>query len=272
MTAPPRGIAILGMYKSGTTALFYRIKNSLAGDVRTLFEPDRYEPEPADLHRWVLAKVILGAPEPGHDVRYETFRGFGKQLLLVRDPRDWLVSGTLFLIQQDAHLYGDDDKLRRVLDALEQKERDPASLSLTRLLEQIVSADPGRSLSRTLEWMARQFRWVIEFDAGLRDHHRIAYEDLVGGRLRALEDYLGFALPGAAEVAPEHDHVPRTKSSGDWKNWFLDEDVARFRPLFDEYLRRYGYDLDWRPSAHPVILPEHGSAYVARVVRKRRER
>jgi hypothetical protein len=71
-------------------------------------------------------------------------------------------------------------------------------------------------------------------------------------------------------VAPEHDHVPRTKGSGDWKNRLVEEDVVRFRPVFDEYLRRYGYDLDWRPSARPVIRPEHASQYVARVVAKRR--
>jgi len=268
----PGKIAIFGMYKSGTTALFYRIKNSLTGDVHALFEPDRYAPEPADLHRWVLAKVILGAPERGHRVDYATFLDFDKKLVLVRDPRDWVVSGTLFLIQQVAHLYNDDDKLNRVLELLRQKEHSPKSLPLTRLLDQVVRTDPCQSLAETLEWMKRQYRWVIEFESDLGDHCRIKYEDMVGGHLRGLEDYLGFPLTGAAEVAPEHDHVPRTKSSGDWKNWFLAEDVARLRTVFDEYLRRYEYDLDWSPSEQPVVRPEHCSQYVARVVKKRRGR
>ena len=33
---------------------------------------------------------------------------FDKKLVLVRDPRDWLVSGTLLLIQQEAHLDEED--------------------------------------------------------------------------------------------------------------------------------------------------------------------
>ena len=62
--------------------------------------------------------------------------------------------------------------------------------------------------------------------------------------------------------------VPRTKKSGDWKNWFLQEDIDFFRPLFAEYMKRYGYPEDWAISDEPLIYPENGSRFVKSALNK----
>jgi hypothetical protein len=267
-------MVVFGQYRTGTTALFYRIKNSLSGEVRTLFEVVDYAEEPDDARRDVLAKVILRTPEtpdPRGATRYERFMGFDKQLYLVRDPRDWLVSGLLFAIQQEPRVYNDAAALGRIVALLSQKERDPRSISLLKILDAILLSPSRNSLDSVTAWMRRQHEWLAAFEDGLRGHYRITYEDLVDGKLRGLEAYLGFALTGSDDVTAEHDHVPRTKRYGNWRDWFLEEDVAHFRRVFEAYLHRHGYPEEWRLNTAPVIRPEHCTQYVARVVEKRRQ-
>ncbi|NCC52646.1 MAG: hypothetical protein EOM20_15705 [Spartobacteria bacterium] len=264
-------IVIFGQYKTGTTALFYKIRNSLPPTTRILFEPREFMPEPGDESRAVLAKVILGDPACEPDpVRYPTFSDFTKKIYIVRDPRDWLVSGTLFLVQQESAIYNDDALLDTVFELLEQKERAPRRVSICRLLDKILTVLPGYSLKTTTEWITCQHRWLWDFEEGLSDHFVLSYEDFVDGRLDALQAYLGVPLTGRAEVDPVHDHVVRSKRYGDWRHWFTPEDVDYFRPVFESYLERYQYAHDWTLSEQPEIRPEHCSGYVRRTVAKKR--
>ena len=84
-------ILIAGAPKTGTTALFYRIKNSLDGGVREMFEPRGYVAEPGDGACHVLAKVLL---DPLIDLDMESFSSFEKKIGIVRDPRDRLISAS----------------------------------------------------------------------------------------------------------------------------------------------------------------------------------
>lgn len=149
-TAPAaKRIAIFGQYKSGTTALWYAIKNALPETTRTLYEPHQYVPQRRDRKRPVLAKVILGTPENGHNVDYRSFLEFEKRIYLIRDPRDWLVSGTLFLIQQEPAVYANDTQLARILSLLKDKESDPHSIALMTIIEEVLRSLPGHSLQQT---------------------------------------------------------------------------------------------------------------------------
>jgi hypothetical protein len=269
---PLHRIAIYGQYKTGTTGVFLALRRELPEATRTLFEAPAYAPEPEDTGRSILAKVILGLPGPGWDVDYASFRGFGRHVYIVRDPRDWVVSGLLFLVQQERAIWADDRNLGEVLALLEQKEEDPRSLPASAILRRIAALGAGRSLEELTAWMGEQSRWLVEFERSLADPHRLRYEDFVDGRLDGLGQYLGFPVRPGAEVPPEYDHVPRTRSHGDWRNWFLPEDVAIFRPVFEPYMRHYGYGDDWTPSPQPVVRREHCTAYLRRVVGRRREK
>ncbi len=266
----PCRVVIFGPYKSGTTGLFYKIKNSLSGTVRTLFEPRRYLRENGDAGSWVLSKTILGAGEGPENVKYSDFLAFEKKIYLSRDPRDLMVSGILFIIQQEPSIYNNDERLVRILNLLRQKEADPKSISLCRLFERIVDESDLHSFRQVTEWLGFQYRWLVEFENRLDDYCPVKYEDFVDGKLEGLEEYLGFPLTGEPHVDPVHDHVPRTLTYNNWKNWFLEEDVSFFKPFFDAYIERYGYPDDWRPNDKQSIKPEHCSQYVVRTVNKRR--
>ena len=265
-------IVIFGQYKSGTTALCYKIYNSLPPETRLLSEPVNYIPQPFKSYPAELAKVILGYVD-GHEVaNYNSFMGFDKKIYIVRDPRDWLVSGLLFLIQQNPSIYQNDENLGSVLSLFKQKEEDPESISFTSLLEYVLNLIPGESLGKVTEWMKDQQNWIYGFESRLGEHYRIGYEDFVDGELEGLEEYLAFRLTGEAEVGERNSHVPRTKAYGDWKNWFLPEDVEFFKPLFAEYMERYGYTDDWGLNEKREIKHEHCTGYIERTTGFRRGR
>lgn len=270
MKPEPGKIVIFGQYKSGTTALFTKLKNSLPGDTRTMFEPRAYLPEQGDEQRWLLSKTILKFPGHPEPVDYESFLGFDRKLYLPRDPRDWLLSYTLFMTQEKESIYKSDQSIAFVLDYLRRKEADPTNVPLTQLLEYLLTAPPVLSLEYFAERTRDLQLWCIEFHSALKESFTITYEDFVDRRLTALEDYLGFSLVGTSQVDKQFDHVPRTCAYGDWKNWLLPEDIAYFRPFFAPYIAHHGYPVEWEPNQAPVIRPEYSSDYVARVIRRKR--
>ncbi|PJF41599.1 MAG: hypothetical protein D6737_06935 [Chloroflexi bacterium] len=269
MTDYPDKIVIFGQYKTGTTALFYKIKQSLPqGRLRTLFEPDRFVPQSNDDAKIILAKVIVGA---GGHVQYDAFLDFDKQIYLIRDPRDWLISGLLFILQQAENIYTNHKTTQHVLSLLRQKETDPKSLSVKRLMQEIFWLGYGRTLQEQTEWIVRHHAWLTVFENRLQDAYWLKYESFVDDELEALRTYLGFELqPGTATIeAPAHQHVIRTRTYGNWRNWLVDDDVEYFKPLFQEYLRRHNYEQDWTLNIVQEISPAHCSQYVERIISKR---
>jgi hypothetical protein len=135
-------IVIFGLAKSGTTAVFYKIKNSLPPDTVCLFEPQSFDPGAVRKkgiksllsrrrERDVLAKVLPFRPHCSADV--DGFSHFERPILIVRDPRDRLISRLLYgVYNSDFCQY--DDKVKAFLEVLEQKETDPSSVPLKTLL------------------------------------------------------------------------------------------------------------------------------------------
>lgn len=271
MKPVPGKIVIFGQYKSGTTALFSKVKNSLPGDTRLLFEPLTCDVEPGDAERWVLSKTILKFPGHPQPVDYAAFMGFERKIYLVRDPRDWLVSATLFLPQEKESIYGDSQAIRRVLNYLQRKQADPGGEPLGRLLEYILSAPPAMTIEAFAQRTANLHAWCMGFGRSLRDAFRFRYEDMVQGLWQPLEGYLELPLSGSGEVDPGTSHVVRSKAAGSWKNWLTAEDADFFAPYFRDYIHEYAYLPEWELNAEPVIDPAHGSDYVKRVVERKRK-
>lgn len=252
-------ILIVGQAKSGTTALYSALKQSLPPDYTYLFEPKRYTRASGDGRE--LAKVLIS-----DSVRVEEFEAFDKKILLVRDPRDNLVSRVLYEIYNQDFVK-DDEKVRVFVECLERKRRDPPSVPLVELLR-VLGDLSGKDL---LEAYVARHRMGLNFDPRGRGYFVYKYEDFVAGRYSELERYLGYTLRFSGEVGAEYSRVTRTKGAGDWRNWFTARDVEYFRPVYQEYIARYQYDPAWEPHPEPKILPEHSTEYVMRLVRQGRE-
>ncbi len=258
-------ILIVGLARSGTTALYFKIKAALPERTWCLYEPPRFDPSDPGGAPDVLAKILI-APPNTYD--YESFRGFEKKIMIVRDPRDGIVSRILYRPCGSRAFRQDEAKVAAVIDALRQKEADPRSISLLAL------TDLYRRLTGEV-WLARSPELIahaIEFHRNNSDLIAYKYEDLIAGDYAAIEDHLGVVLPaGEADITAQYEHVVRTKAAHDWKNWFTAEDVAFFRPRLLPYMRAYDYPDDWTLAAEPRIRPEHSSEYIRRSVALRRQ-
>lgn len=273
----PRQILIAGLAKTGTTGLFFKIGNSLAAAGRPgartkiLFEPAAYS-GPEDQR--VLAKILISKKNAltlwgdGRQLRwsdFEGFRGFDKKILLHRDPRDRLISSLLYSTQNRA-FKKHREHLLAFLDLLERKERDPGAVSLLELLS-VRLRGGNYSLQQWADGLKDTLGYFLEF----RRHHtgffHYRYEDFVRGDTKCLEEFLGFALAGDADVERGLERVVRTKKSGDWKNWFTEQDISFFRPVFEHYMIETGYAADWALPERQKIPHAYGAAYVEKITR-----
>jgi hypothetical protein len=251
-------ILVAGQAKSGTTALYYALKQALPRNYTCLFEPRSYTGAGSD--GCVLAKVLINP-----SVKAGDFETFHKKILIVRDPRDNLLSRLLYAVY-DQKFFVDDDKVRIFIKHLEQKQRNPAGLPLIELLK-VLSNLSGEDM---LERFVIRHRAGLEFDILHRNYFVYKYEHFVAGQSSGLEEYLGFALNFNVNVDATHSRVARTKGAGDWRNWFTEQDVEYFSDIYHDYLVKYGYDVKWELSPEPEILPEYSTEYVMRLVRERR--
>lgn len=201
----------------------------------------------------------------------ESFKQFDKHILLLRDPRDRIVSGTLFLPQERKEIYGNKRSLQQVLDILYRKEQDPQSVSLLDIIGVILQENLAKTRQIIENLIKRHHSFIFSFEQSLGEHVKWKYEDMIVGKAGNVEKYLGFNICPGPFDENGFDHVSRSKTSGDWRHWFTTEDVAFFAPLMNDYMVNFKYDLCWDLLSCPFIDPDHASAYVNRTVIRKQE-
>jgi hypothetical protein len=271
-------IVIYGLGKSGTSALFHKVKSSLPPGTIALFEPSSYglrsivEEHLRALSRGrirpdVLAKVLLCDLEA---VRLRDFDGFERQVLIVRDPRDRLVSELLYNCYHAAGFQADSEA-RDFLALLKRKEAEPRSVPLLGLLQALRQAQRAAASPPWRERFAEQaVARPLAFHAQRPRLPDFRYEQMVEGRFQPVEDMLGFPLGGSSAVPENLRRVVRTKGYGTWRSWFTPSDVDSLRPILQPFLDRYYPAADWDLDPSPRLDPDHGSLYVEGLIRERR--
>jgi hypothetical protein len=256
-------VVIVGLGKSGTTAALYAVHSAMPVDTHLLFEPRANIALQATN---VAAKVLL---TPRFPIDHDFYRQFDKIVLLIRDPRDVLISKMLYRAFGSNALHGDPAKLERYLELLRAKEADPRSVSLRRinaLYEELAGATLHSDDGRT-----RMLNDAIAFHDAFPGCMVFRYETLVTGQFDALAQYLALRPEAMRPNVPaQFSRVVRSRRAGNWRDWFCSEDVAYYRPLLSHYMDRYGYSDNWELSAEPRVRPEECSGYVMRLVRERR--
>jgi len=272
-------IVLFGLGKSGTSALFYKVVNSVPGRAIALFEPQSHGPvDRAREHlkalkrgyvaRHVVAKVLPYGRRP---VRLADFDRFDRQVLIVRDPRDRLVSELLYRSYHASFARRDEAALRFV-ETLRRKEEDPSGVPLLRVVEAFESLEEaGGSVAAWLEaYRTEAVARALRFHDERPRLMLFRYEDLVDERFGAMEDYLGFPLEGDARVPETLRRVVRTRGYGAWRHWFTAEDVHILRPALAPFMDRYYPGADWETAPAPRIETEHASLYARRLLDERR--
>ena len=264
-------VLILALPKSGTTILYQMLKDSMPPETIGLFEPETCDPGPEirEAGAGVCAKVLLTQARGMESYAPEGCKFYNKKIMIVRDPRDVIVSLFLYLLFHSAIL-ADLEKYVRLIGAIKAKELYPEKISfldLVRLRDRLENNVFPQPLLYTLNEMTFMGQVARAHGAGI---FLLKYQDIVDRRLGALEQYLGFPLADTREVDEKFERVARTKGAGDWKNWFLPEDVDFFRPRLREYMEELGLAEDWDLPPSPELKPENGSEYVMKLARRTR--
>ena len=230
---------VLGMAKTGTTALFYGIKKKLPESSFFLFEPNTPQQwrSLASRHSVTLTKSLLSSY-----LAADIDSGFfGKKVALVRDPRDQLLSRLLYWAAQ---LSKRRENLREpVLAAIVQKEIDPYGTPFIELMNRIAAMDSVHEFfpEDPTEEFCHRLRNAVDTFPALSRSFLLKYEHMIDGNIQKLRKYLDLNIDLAMEVPHELKRVERSKGYGEWERWFLPSDLGILMPLFKDYMDAFGY-------------------------------
>jgi len=270
---PGLKILVVGKAKTGTTYLSKLIQHSLP-DCRYQMEPkdpkflfDLYADESNDN---LVTKIIFEHWDKSPNVRMAMLMDelpfvYNKKILIVRDPRDELVSRLLYIVKplkDQGKLTG--ESLTEWLGVLNRKEESPGEVSLDYMitsLDRIFGTSFLDAFTRHLTSFSAFFR------AKPRSLFAIRYEDVVDGKLDRLEEYLDFKIQGDVQ----HDaYIKQTKRSGgygDWRRFFTQEDVENLAPIMQEYMSQIGYS-DWNLDTVEKLDSRTVSEYVKSLTKR----
>jgi len=245
-------ILVIGAPKSGTSALFFKIKRSVSKDYISFFEPTEDDIDKLDFTKGpYLIKEVSPHYKDWH-------KNFSKIIYIARDPRDRLISSIVY--GAGFHkLPGSGFKdLVNGIRIFSKKQKDPQSISVKQIMQTVLGLEHGGAKSRIdLQLMEKAFIFH--------------YEKLVLNDFAGLEGFLGFQLYEKNNVEKQFARVIRTKSSGSWRNWFLKEDVIYFKPIFKEYFEYFGYDFhDWNTNDTQIISKKESIYYIMKLIHEKK--
>lgn len=264
-------IFILGVGKSGTTALLYKVAGGLPNcHAFSGGRPGKYV---GDYENAVYKHTYEERKGKNFDLYREHFQlePYDRKVWMARDPRDTAVSRMLY--RWHLGYWGRKEQYQTHLKLVQQKERDPRSIPFHQICRYTGHDHWPISTEEVVEEERTRFQRMAEFVKGLGDEWFLfKYEDMVAKNFGALNEYLGFQVDEDAVVptATGKAKVIRKKATGDWRHWFTEEDVALFRPVYSPYMALIGYACDdWALSPEPVIEPEYSSVYMQRLPRRK---
>lgn len=252
-------ILIVGIPKSGTSILTYRIAAGLK-DPFICFEPGEEDTlYDVLIHKQVverpqhLVTKSLYIPDARHRINLISSL-YSKKIWIYRDIRDRMISGFFYVWYR--RILDSEDKFKQTYQAVLRKESDPQSIPFHTIMIQ-------PDIQKLSSMAAATMNAVKNLDSSW---HLISYEDLIKENTEELNQYLGFEVKHAAEVANRFGRVVRSKSYDNWRKWFTQEDVDFFRPLVSDYLAFFGYDTeDWTLNPVTKLPATEGSNYLRKL-------
>lgn len=265
-------IFILGVGKSGTTALCYKVAEGLPNcEAFSGGHPGKYV---GAYENAVYKHTYEERKGKGFDVYREHLdqESYDKKIWIARDPRDSAVSRMLYRWHKGYQ--GRKKQFDAHLGLVLRKEQDARSVPFFEICRYTGHDAWPASREAVFEEERKRCARMAEFLHELGDDWYVFhFEDMVDGKYQGLNDYLGFQVGADTEV-PESTgkaKVIRKKAYGDWRHWFTEEDVAFYKDAYLPYLEAAGYDPeDWKLAERPVIEPEYSSQYMQKLPKRRK--
>ena len=263
-------VLILGLGKSGTTGMVYKVAGGLPNcHAFSGGKPGKYS---GDYENAVYKHTYEERKGKNFEVYRKHFARFqyDRKVWMARDPRDAAVSRILYRFHKG--LLFNRKQYEAYFDLILKKEQNPRAVPFIEICRYASHLDWPVSREKVIEEERVRYSRMRDFVKGLGEGwYLFKYEDMVTGQFTDINRYLGFELKSEAEVpkGTGKDKVIRKKAFGDWRHWFTEEDVALFKPAYLPYMEAIGYDCeDWAPAADPVIEPQFSSVYVKNLASK----
>ena len=263
-------ILILGTGKTGTTAMVYKVAGGLPNC--HAFSGGRPGKHIGDYENAVYKHTYEERKGKSFDVFKEHLskEHYDRKIWMARDPRDAAVSRMLYRWHKGYS--GNKKQFEAHLDLVLQKEKDPRSIAFFEICRYTGHGDWPRTAEQVFEEEQHRYDQMLKFVNILdKDWFFFTFEDMVNNKVTALNNYLGFDIQNEAEVPSSSGKakVIRKKASGDWRQWFTEEDIAFFEPAYTPYMEFNGYDCsDWSLDPDPLIDPQFSSVYMQNLPRK----
>ena len=264
-------IFILGVGKSGTTALVYKVAGGLPNcQAFSGGQPGKYV---GDYENAVYKHTYEERKGKSFDLYREHLaeEHYDRKIWMARDPRDSAVSRMLYRWHKGHR--GNKKLFEAYFELILKKEQDPRSISFCEICRYTGHNEWRRSIEDVLEEERSRYENMSKFVKTLGDEWFIfKYEDMVANNFSDLNAYLGFEVDqnGEVPVSTGKAKVVRKKAVGDWRHWFTQEDVDLFKPLYLPYLEIIGYDCDdWSISSKPIIEPQYSSVYIQNLQKRK---
>jgi hypothetical protein len=257
-------IIILGLGKSGTTAMLYKISGGLPNC--KAFSGGRPGKYVGDYENAVYKHTYEERKGKSFELYREHLQKehYDRKIWIARDPRDSAISRMLYRWHKG--FLGHRKQYEKHLELVLKKEKDPKSIDFYEICRYTGHSGWPISEKDVFEEERVRYEQMRNFVEGLgEDWYLFKYEDMVEKQFTALNEYLGFDVTGDAEVprGTGKEKVVRKKAYGDWRLWFTDNDVELFKPAYAPYMELIGYDCeDWALDPQPVIEPEFSSVYM----------
>lgn len=263
-------ILLLGLNRSGTTALAYRVFEAVAGRKILAFEPKTLSgAEDRSFHQGLIKKpqaivtkcLIYPTNKTDWESIYANADLYAHSLWVARDPRDVIISSFFY------HWYNKhgaaDDLYQTALSRVRQKEQHPTETSFL----DVVAGTLTKDRDQLADWQGSWYDHLnYQFDSIEQHLDVVHYEDIVAQNTARLDAATGLNTGNDFSVPQSRQRVARTRSSGNWRYWFTEEDVEFFRPLFTSYLARAGYEADdWKLEPVDRIASSEASDYMSKI-------
>lgn len=246
---------IVGIGKSGTTALYYYVLNNSENAIG-IFEPRNFEDVKKSISdndkKNIVCKVLIDAYEGNIK---DLFSLFDKVVYITRDIRDLVISAVLFTSADIFYSQNvTSDRIRTAIELMRKKSKTPSLIAMSDILHSEPFTEVNAGLESLLALLTNFQSYIKD---ALNKSFVIRFEAFIDGKLDALNCYLEIEGGSSSiNIPKEHDYVVRSKGQDSWKNWFIAKDVELYRPKLNSFLTLYGYDEDWRLDIEDRHIPD----------------
>ncbi len=227
---------IYSLGKSGTTALAYSIAKAFDNH-ELIFEPSQLSKIDYTQNNLIVKSIFAERWEKDRDY----FQKFDKNILLIRNPLDRIVSYLLYM-PYNGDGYSDDRNAQTYVNLLKKKVEDPDSVGIYDIDKCYSNIDITKrgSLIEVVKKQSQNLQDLYQSPYG-KNFFMLKYEDFVQNNLEELSDYLGRTISNNIEVSEKFKRTERSKSFDNYKSFFLKNELKSSLIDFESFNQMFGY-------------------------------